>query len=557
MQGRVTDGVKGLAGVRIYPDRQLSRKGVGPCCQGGTACERSSLRPPLDPHNVPRQSPGTLSSLFEGVVDPHFLSGASLDKKSGLVEGIAEPRVVPEQSPGAKSDLADGIGDLDRKPIPWVITDAEGYFTLEVEDFDMVLAVEKPGWQRDLVPLGEFSQPVVLHGAPEYRVQKALVVRLDFPDEQGRLSDDALRSLLFGRQPGLSSAANYVYEVSKGSLELQEGAILHLTEPNHLRPRQDGQRDEIAQWVLTQLKGMDLGDFDRVDNRTGDPKPDGKPDHLWIISPGLARNVTGDPEHLSASSFLMPLPWKRTRRWGVVFFAEETPLGNIVHELFHSMGEHRVDDLYLDCDHPMTAGIWDLMDAGQYRGWDRTPPKEGPWQDLVGYSPSHPGGWVRSELWYRGCFRGTVQTYKMTGRKWTGWLDPLVRAAKDCPQRIVVPDSRRKGRFWNLELRRPWGFERGRVGGRWGPGFEGLVVSHIDPALLSEGEPRGAVRVLDAHPGTPEPPSPRLPCGRWELDDAAYNLGQGENPKGMDGPLSWEVLAVDASGRMKVSVKLR
>lgn len=439
--------------------------------------------------------------------------------------------------------------------VPVVFTDAEGRFAIEVEPSDRVLAVEKSGWQRDLVPLAELDQPLVLHGAPEHRVETALVVRLDFPDERGRLSDDELRSLLFGRQPGLASAANFVYEVSKGSLELEEGAILHLTDPTHPRPRSDEQQGEISEWVLGQLKGVDLKDFDHIDNRTGAQKPDGKPDHLWIIPPGLARNATTDPAHLSANSYLLPLPWKRTRRWGVVFFAEETPLGNIVHELFHAMGEHRVDDLYLDCDHPMTAGIWDLMDTGQYRGWDRVPPKDGPWQEDVGYSPSHPGGWVRSELWYRGRFKATVRTLKLAGRSWVGWLDPLARATGDFPQRLVVPDSRKKGSFWNLELRRPWGFDQGRVGDRWGPGFDGLIVSHVDPSLLSVGEPRGAVRVIDAHPGTPEPPAPRFPCGRWELDDAAFNLGKGENPKGSDGPLSWEILALDGVGRIKLRVR--
>ena len=466
--------------------------------------------------------------------------------------GLPGVRVAPDRQPR-----------LGAPQVPWTLTDGQGEFTLEIEAGDQVLVLEKSGWQRDFVPITELDQPVRLHLAPEHRIEQALVVRLDFPDEKGQLSDEALRALLFGRQPGLASAASYLYEVSKGSLELEEGALLHLQDPTHLRPRSDEQRDAIAEWVLGQLKGVDLKAFDRLDNRTGALKPDGKPDHLWIIPPGPARNVTTDAAHLSASSFLLPLPWKPRSRWGVVFFAEQTPLGNIVHELFHAMGEHRVDDLYLDCDHPMTAGVWDLMDAGQYRGWDRVPPKEGPWQDAVGYSPSHPMGWVRAELWYRGRFAFSVKTLKLTGqkwkvgKKWRGWLNPMARAGRGYTQRLVVPDPRRKGRFWELSLRRPWGFERGRVGHRWGPGFEGLVVARINPSLLSEDEPRGAVRVIDAHPGTAEPAPPRFPCGRWELDDAAFNLGKGEHAAGSDGPLSWEVLAVDGAGRMKVRVRLR
>jgi len=512
------------------------------------------MSPLVLPHMVSRLSPDTTSGLDVRLRSVLALFLLSVSAWAAPLEG----RITDGQRglPGVRiyPDRLHRVGP--EALAPWALTDAEGRFRLELEASDTLLVVEKSGWQRDFVPRGEFQRPVVMRAAPEFRAEKALVVRIAFPDEKGRLSDDELRSLLFGRQPGRSSAANYVYEVSKGSLELEEGAILHLEDPTHPPPRGDAQRDAISEWVLAQLRGVDLKDFDRVDNRTGARKPDGKPDHLWIIAPGLARNATTDPAHLSASSFLLPLPWKRTRRWGVVFFAEETPLGNIVHELFHAMGEHRVDDLYLDCDRPMTAGIWDLMDAGQYRGWDRVPPRGGDWQSDVGYSPSHPGGWVRSELWYRGRFATTVKTLRV-GRDWTGWLAPLVQAPGDLPQRLLVPDPRSKGCFWELNLRPGWGFDRGRIGNRWGPGFEGLVVAHIDPSLLSEDEPRGPVRVVDAHPGTPDPEAPRLPCGRWELDDAAFNLGQGEVSKGSDGPLSWEILAMDERGRMQVRVRLR
>lgn len=484
--------------------------------------------------------------LFAWIYSTGAIAGPVRGRVVDRLGGIEGVLVYPDRQPR--------VGSV--APVPWATTNANGDFSLEIESSDQVVVVAKSGWQRDLVPLGELEQPIRLHPASQHRVERALVVRLDFPDEQGRLSDDALRTLLFGRQPGLASAANYLYEVSKGSLELEEGAILHIQDPEHPRPRNDAQRDAIAEWVLSQLKGVDLRDYDRLDNRTGALKPDGKPDHLWIIPPGPARNVTTDPAHLSASSFLLPLPWKPRDRWGVVFFTEETPLGNIVHELFHAMGEHRVDDLYLDCDHPMTAGIWDLMDAGQYRGWDRVSPKEGPWQGHVGYSPSHPMGWVRAGLWYRGRFKETIKTLTIAKPEWTGWIDPLVRAVGAFPQRLVVPDPRQKGCFWELSLRRPWGFDRGRVGDRWGPGFEGLVVARIDPSLLSVDEPRGPVHVIDAHPGTPEPPAPRFPCGRWELDDAAFNIGKGENPAGSDGPLAWRVLAVDGAGRLKIRVKL-
>ncbi len=438
---------------------------------------------------------------------------------------------------------------------PLAFTDAQGVFTLELDPGDDAVVVEKPGFQRDLVPLGELGAPVVLAPAPAYRKERVLVVRLDWPDQKPLRTDAELRSVLFGRRPGEASAANYFYEVSKGSLELEEGALVHLADADHPAPRRDAQRGAIVRWVLEHIKGMDLRPFDAVDNATGALVPDGKPDHLWIVAPGIPGTVTQGGEDLTAICLLEPLPWDEYVQWPAVFFTDETPLGFIVHESLHAQGENRVDDLYLDAKHPLTAGQWDIMDAGLFRGTDAYHPDQGPWQEDTAHSPSQPMGWVRSELWYHGAFRATVRTLTVKGA-WEGWLDPLERAPRTNPQRLVIADPRARGRFWDLEVRRPLGSDRGRMGNRWGPGFEGLVVARVTPSLLTRGEPRGPVRVIDAHPGTPEPPRPRYPGGRWQLDDAAFNMGTGEIPAGKDGPLSWEVLDVDGSGRMKIRVKL-
>ena len=440
--------------------------------------------------------------------------------------------------------------------LPSVRTDAEGRFRLDLEPGDACLAVEKEGYVRDLVPLAELGRPVVLRPAPAFRRERALVVRLGFPDEAPMRDDEALRRVLFGRAPGEASVASYLYEVSKGSLLLEEGAILSLEDAQHPAPRDDAQREDLVRAVLRRIRGLDLSAFDRVDNRSGALRPDGKPDHLWIVPPGPARNISLDARHLSAISFLMPLPWRSGSRWSVLFMPEDTPLGNFVHEAFHAMGEHRVDDLYLE--DPRTAGTWDLMDAGQYRGWDRAHPEEPPYQEDTGYSPSQPMAWVRADLWYRGAFRATVPVAWLGGRSWEGWLDPLARAPGAHLQALRVADPRRKGHFWELSVRRPWGYDRGRVGGRFGPGHEGLVVAHLRPERLStDGASRGPARVVDAHPGTAEPPRPRYPAGRWELDDAAFSFGDGGVARGQDGPLAWELLEEDAGGRMKVRVRLR
>jgi len=461
--------------------------------------------------------------------------------------GLAGVRVYPDRPPRITPTSAP----------PVAITDAEGRFHLDLEAGDTVLAVEKDGWRRDLVPVAEWSREILLRPAPEFRQESVFLVRLDFADEPSRVTDGALRDLLFSRRPGQASAANYLYEVSKGGLSLVEGRLLKLRSDDHPKPRHDGQVQAMAAWVLERLRHEPLGDCDRVDNRSGASRPDGKPDHLWIVAPGHPQSVTADDADIKAVSLLMPLPWAPKQRWPLLFLTEEVPLGNIVHEAFHAMGEHRVDDLYLEDGSALTAGIWDLMDGGQYRGWDRSHPDQGPWVEDMGYSPSHPTAWVRSELWYRGHFRSTVTRLSVKGPTWEGWMAPVSRAPGADPQWVTLPDPRKRGRFFSLEVRRPWGFERGRIGGRFGPGYEGLVVACIDPGQLTRhGTPKGPVRVVDAHPGTAQPPTPRLPLRLWELDDAAFNLGPGENPKGRRGPLSWEVLETDARGRMRVRVRL-
>ncbi len=458
--------------------------------------------------------------------------------------GLPGVRVYPDRLPR--------VGTT--PPPPMALTDAEGRFRLSLGPEDTVLAVEKEGWTRDLVPATEWGQDRVLQPRPAHRTEAVLVVRLDLPGVPAHLSDADLRSLLFSRHPGAASAANYLYEVSKGGLSLVEGRFLHL--PGPPGPPRDSQGPALARWVLERLRDLPLGDCDRLDNRTGRPRPDGKPDHLWVFLPGPPQSVTADERDFKPISRLTPLPWDASRRWPLLLLPEELPLGNLVHEAFHAMGEHRVDDLYLEAGKALTAGIWDLMDGGQYRGWDRSHPEAGPWSLDTGYSPSHPTAWVRSDLWYRGFFRDTVTRLAVQGRSWEGWLAPVAGAPGADPQWLTLPDPRKQGRFFSLEVRRPWGFERGRIGHRFGPGHEGLVVALIDPSLLTQGEPRGPVRVVDAHPGTPEPPKPRLPLGLWQLDDAAFNVGPGEHARGRSGPLAWEVLETDAAGRMKVRVRL-
>ena len=479
--------------------------------------------------------------------------GTALEESQvhGVVRGEGRPlagaRLYPDRSVRVNPS----------SPVPWTLTRSDGGFDLELGPGDGALVVEKDGWQRDFIPRSEWECPIRLHRAPGFRREAVAVIRLEPEGLPQRLDDAALRRFLFSREPGVASAANYLYEISKGSLLLEEGLLFHSPIPALAADLGDSERERLARLGLEALRGRKLGSLDRVDNRDGSLHPDGKADHVWVFLPGLPGSVTADPRHLRPACLMLKPGWSRGGAWPVVVLTEEAPLGNLVHEALHAMGEHRVDDLYRDCDDPRTAGVWDLMDAGQYRGWDGYHPAAGPWREDTGYSPSHPGPWVRSELWYRGRFAATVRTQRVACRSWSGWLDPIVRAPSANPQRLVVPDPAGGGRFWEFWVARPLGFEAGLVGGRTGPGRQGLVVARVDPPAEHRRPPGAPVRVVDAHPDSPEPPQPRLPCGRWQLDDAAFGLGPGETARGADGALAWEVQDQDGAGRLQVRVTLR
>jgi len=435
-----------------------------------------------------------------------------------------------------------------------VVSDAQGVFRLPVPGGKGVLVVEKEGWLRDFVPVSGYQAALKVQLRPDsgFRRDRVLVVRLSMPGIASLRSEEELREVLFGTGPAVSSASAYVSEATRGRLRLQAGGTVNLTYPARLPREVDHARERITAWVLEQLRMRDLRPFDWVDNRTGLPGPDGKPDHLWIIAPGACRTITDNPAHFYVRSTLMPLPWQKAERWPVVFLTEETPVGTLVHELLHAQGEHSVDDYYLP-DAADTAGRWDPMDAGQLTGWERSHPDQGPWLQDTATSPALPMAYTLGECWYRGAFRDLVTVEELKSGAWEGWIVPLIRAPEAGVQALRVADPRKPGRFWELSVRRSWGFDAGRTGDR--PVPEGLVVARIDPSLLTtDGDSRGPVRVVDARPGTKEPPKPRYPGGRWELDDAAFQLGGVAS--GEDGPLYWHVLGEDAQGRIKVRVEV-
>ena len=476
-------------------------------------------------------------------------------------QGLAGVRVYPDRLVRVRSE------DLP----PMAITDAEGRFALDLGPGDTVLAVEKSGWQRDLVPLADLAGRWCCARPRPTAGRRCWCCAWTCPASRPLRSDAELRSMLFSRRPGEASAANYYYEISKGSLELEEGALLHLAHPG---PAQPAHRTRPASWWTTSARSWCAGSWSRSRAWTsspstrwttapGRPGPDGKPDHLWIVPPGPSRTITAGPRATtppSASSCRCPgtrtgtgpsCSSPRRPRWATSSTRACTP--------WASSGWATSTWTTATRSPPAAGTSWTPASSRAGTATTRT---GFPWQEDTGYSPAQPMGWIRAELWYRGRFRATVSTLRVRGPGRAGWT-PWSGPPGTCPSAWWCPTRGSRGRFWELNVRRPWGFDRGRTGDRWGPGYEGLVVARVDPSHMAKVDGLRVTHVPGPGAGAERPPglrrtarSPATPAAAGSWTGPPTTWGPGRLPPAGTGRCAGRCWRWIAAGRMRVRVTL-
>ena len=505
------------------------------------------------------------------------ISGRVTDSATG--NGIAGAQVFIDIKPeiGAQSPA---IG----------LTDANGYYTLpELEEGQYTIAMWKRGYETQYhmnVPVvaGLDSNQNITADAVTLSEDKIVLLRAEFDEVKFHPDHDAAwaEQMFFDDTPGAASIRNFYYQLSHGRMDLQKGAnvLIHVTDPDLQYPHEDSDRDDIVDWVVaastSQVNYNDPA-LDRSASWDHEPGADGRIDHVVVMTAGLPKSITGSTCDMNPVSMLNSEYVTSNIRTPVqALLPEYSPLGNMAHEVFHSMGETAVQDLYIGgtCDvndelsTPLgTVGKWGTMGIGMYNKLDTflTDPRgnncAAGYVDVCagqdgnciaknfGEQPALPVPWTMWK-WYHKYFweEGMVDVQSVpSGQSQTIRLAPY--SASNGTQVITVTKSG-TSQWWSITNRQPIGFDKGLDHSISGEGQTGILIDFNDPALAGRMQLKGPTRVRDSHPGT-LPDYTHYSC-RARLDDAAFNVGEVDFYQ--EGDLTVQLLEEHADGSITVQV---
>lgn len=442
---------------------------------------------------------------------------------------------------------------IDGSPSHLALTDDQGAFRIPSLPLGIhTLAVRARGHETDFVPgcIANDTRGVEVVLRPvACRSEKVLVILVDFPDIKAMPGHDHdyFRRILFSGEPGAPSLQNYVHEVSRGRIDLEcAGIVGWLTDTSHPHStHEDGIRGDVATFALKAANAqVDFRKLDEMDNRTGAPGPDGKVDHVLIVTAGHAKSITGKKDDLNPVVVRHTEYLDGLRSTQQLLIPEDAPLGNFAHEFFHDMGEMYVQDNYLGGSPPqLTTEVWDLMNVGMYNPLVKV---EQPYFENLGFLPAYPVPWTVRSLWYHGRMAAVVGAQEVLGKgEFTRTLHPWERGGPLLQRLLVKANSTA---WFDVTVRMRLGFDRGLTS-------EGVLVSLSDPALAGTMPLRGPVRVRDATPGSPEPTGVHVK-DRWQLDDAPFLAAPGPD-RFREGPLDLTVLLKHADGSFDLVLKVR
>jgi M6 family metalloprotease-like protein len=445
------------------------------------------------------------------------------------------------------------------------VTDGNGQYKLnDVPVGKVTLAMWKRGYETQYqmnvnVYAGIMTQQDLTSRAVTVSEDYVVLLRAEFknmkfhPDHTAAWADQ----LFFDDTPGRASVRNFYYQLSRGRLDLKKGAnvLVQVADPALQYPHDDSKRDDVVDYVVNASKSLvNYADpkLDRSASWDHAPGADGKIDHLVVLTAGMPKSITGSACDMNPVSMVNTEYVTSTIKSPVqALLAEYSPLGNIVHEMFHSMGETAVQDLYIGgtCNSAnelatdlTTMGKWEAMDIGMYnllrggfsdpRGNNCTAGYKDPCAGQSGNclaakfggQPALPGTWTMSR-WYHKKFwnDGVIQRVTVaSGTAQTIRLYPYSTSGNGA-QAIIVPRASNSSQWWTLTNRQPIGTDRGLVFAD-APGQKGIVIDFNDAALAGRMALRGPSRVRDSHPGT-VPTYAHYNC-RAAADDAAFNVGE-------------------------------
>jgi immune inhibitor A len=288
--------------------------------------------------------------------------------------------------------------------------------------------------------------------APVLGVRKALVLLVDFPDNEGSKTKEHFTDMLFsqGTYSG-GSMRDFYKEVSYGQLDVQ-GEVFgwyrapqpksYYTNNEHGFGTYPRNAQKLVEDVLD-LANKDVN-FDPYDNLG-----DGSVQALVIICAGSGGEQTGDKNDLWSHKWDIEPRQVDNKKVSKYFMApEDGKVGVMSHELGHLLMSW--PDLY-DTDYSSRGtGNWDLMAGGS---WNNS-----------GDTPAHPSAWCKLQA---------------------GWITPKIVTNEE--QQVAIEPYHKNGDVYKLAVNGdPESKEYFLLSNRKQVSFdeylpgEGLIIEHVD-----------------------------------------------------------------------------
>ena len=503
--------------------------------------------------------------------------GRIVDRSSGA--GIAGAQVFIDVKPelGGQSPVI-------------AISDSQGYYSLAGLTTDSyTVGVWLRGYETQYqmniaVTAGQNSVPDLAIGAVTVDEEYLVILRAEFESVKFHPDHDAgwAEKMYFDDTPGASSVRNFFYQVSHGRFDLKKGAnvLVNVTQAELQYPHDNYIRDDVVDWVVEASRSLvDYTDpkLDLHNNWDHKPGSDNKIDNVVVLTAGLPKSITGSDCDMNPVSMLNGETVGSSKTTPVqALLPEYSPLGNIVHEMFHNMGETAVQDLYMngECDvddevsTPIgTVGKWGTMGVGMYNKIvDRlvdpraqsceveyVDPCEGQDGQCIasgsGVQPALPvpwslESWYHKRFWKSDVVKNQVVDY---GSHQTVRIYPWATSG-DLTQMVTAKNSN-SDQWWTITNRQPIGFDHGLVY-EDSAGQTGIVIDFNDKALKGRMALKGPVRIRDSHPGT-VPDYAHFTC-RSHADDGAFNIGEVDNYS--EGSLDVQLLEAHDDGSITVFI---
>jgi len=352
---------------------------------------------------------------------------------------------------------------------------------------------------------------------PVTGVRSILVILIDFSDKTGSLNHSHYQSLLFGEEKSLK---DYYREVSYNQLNVQgkvSGTGWYRSNHNMTWWGADSSGHDDLNGDIFELarEAVTLADSDinfREYDTDGDKILDPEELSICIVHAGLGQESSRVASDIWSHRWYIygqgyqsrGIPLSDTLVDGIriskhedpddvggyFMVAEDSPLGTFAHEFGHELG---LPDLYDYSGGEEFVGKWDLMGKGNWNG------------NPKGSSPAHLMAWSKLKLGWIGASNITSISSRQVVNTTIDRLETVTKgfyAAK-----IVVGSI-----YYLVEVRQQVLYDT------YLPS-QGILISFCNDSVETG---KGPVRVQNANLSVPS------------LDDAAFNIGAGENSTFID-----------------------